>query len=168
MANTKQLLSFSVELSNGVVSTIRERENRRGAMERDEKEINEIRKVVLECESRLNDILQQFSWTKDQLPKKKEKPKITEPIIEHSMEQKHERINQPLAEKIDLDALAKLCAAIDKKPNSSTGYTDINMLKRALKRRRAKHHTIKSAPLTYTEELRQLISLQMELVKGDK
>lgn len=43
-------------------------------------------------------------------------------------------------------------------------FADINKLKRDLKRRRMKYRTTKALPLTYTEELKELIGLQMEMI----
>lgn len=61
---------------------------------------------------------------------------------------------------VKIDELAEF---IDKKRNQQK-YIDMNKLKRDLKRRRVKYRT-STAPLTYTEELRELINLQMEYIK---
>lgn len=42
-------------------------------------------------------------------------------------------------------------------------FAEITKYKRDIKRKRMKHRTTKAPPLTHTEELRSLISLQMEL-----
>lgn len=134
------------------------------------KQIEEIRDAVVDCESQLNDLLDSFGWTKEELMKaetranslKKDDSSEKEMFIQ---EQKRDAV-APVNEKFDLDALANLCAAIDKKGSPSSCYADINKLKRDLKRRRMKYRTTKNAPLTYTEELRELIQLQMELVKS--
>lgn len=133
------------------------------------KQINEIRDAILECESRLDKLLGEFGWSSDKLPKKRKELKDKQPVDEvsgsGSAECKQENVDQLQQEKIDLNALVNLCATIDTKSTNSTNYADINKLKRDLKRRRMKYRTTKTAPLTYTEELRELISLQMELVK---
>lgn len=47
--------------------------------------------------------------------------------------------------------------------NDKRTFAEITKYKRDIKRKRMKYRTTKAPPLTYTEELRSLISLQMEL-----
>lgn len=133
------------------------------------KQIEEIKEVVVNCESELNDLLKRFGWTKEQLMKAETKSKSAQKDDEERealvQEQQKETV-APVNEKIDLEALANLFVSFDKKKSQSSNYADINKLKRDLKRRRMKYRTTKTAPLTYTEELRELIELQMELVKS--
>lgn len=133
------------------------------------KEIEEIRDVVEDCESQLNDLLDGFGWTKEELMKAGTKPKSAQKDDsekEMIVPEQRRGTAAPVNEKHDLDALASFCASIDKKTSHTSNYADINRLKRDLKRRRMKYRTTKTAPLTYTEELRELIQLQMELVQN--
>lgn len=132
------------------------------------KQIEEIRDVVVECESHLNDLLDRFGWTKEELMKARTKPKSPHKDDSEKkifVQEQQRGAVASVNEKLDLDALTNLCASIDKKVSHSSSYADINKLKRDLKRRRMKYRTTKTAPLTYTEELRELIQLQMELVE---
>lgn len=54
----------------------------------------------------------------------------------------------------------------DRGKRNLTSYTDLNKLKRDMRRRRMKHRVTKTAPLTYTEEIRELIAMQMEIEKS--
>lgn len=133
------------------------------------KQIEEIRNVVVDCESQLNDLLDRFGWTKEELMKTRTDPKSSQKDDSEkemfAQEQQSDAV-APVDEKFDLDALADFCPSIDKKASHSSSYADINRLKRDLKRRRMKYRTTKTAPLTYTEELRELIQLQMEHVES--
>lgn len=133
------------------------------------KQIEEIRDVVVDCESQLNDLLGRFGWQKEELMKTKLNPQCAQKDDSEKeiTDQEQQRGSvAPVNEKVDLDALANFCALFDRKASSSSNYADLNQLKRDLKRRRMKYRTTKTAPLTYTEELRELIQLQMELVKS--
>lgn len=134
------------------------------------KQIEEIRDAVEDCETQLNDLLGGFGWTKEELMKAEAKPKSAHNEDSEKgifVQEKRTADVASVNEKLDLDAFAKLCASIDKKTSQSSSYADLNKLKRDLKRRRMKYRTTKTAPLTYTEELRELIQLQMELVKNN-
>lgn len=137
-----------------------------------EKQIQEICQVIDKCENQLDNLLKELDWSKEKLPKLKlsneigsvdEKRDATACISE-----KRENIVGLKDESFDLNAISELCSTIDKKKSSSIRNIDINKLKRDLKRRRMKYRTTKVAPLTYTEELRELINLQMELVQENK
>lgn len=133
------------------------------------KQIEEIRDGVVDCESQLNDLLNGFGWTKEELMKAGTKPKsVPKDDSEKEMfvQEKQKDTVASVNEKHDLDALARFCASIDQKASHSSNYADINRLKRDLKRRRMKYRTTKTAPLTYTEELRELIQLQMEFMES--
>lgn len=134
------------------------------------KQIEEIRDAVVDCESQLKDLIDSFGWTKAELMKAETK---LNSLKEDDSSEKEMFIQEqqrdavaPVNGNLDLNALAHLCAAIDKKGSTSSCYADINKLKRDLKRRRMKYRTTKTAPLTYTEELRELIQLQMAIVKS--
>lgn len=128
-------------------------------------QLNRIRETVQRQENQLNDFLQQLNWSKDKLPK--QKPEIARAnidIVQTSNEHTEKlAMEQP---KEDFNAVVSLCSAISQKQTESNTFTDLNKLRRDLKRRRVKYRTTKTAPLSYTEELRELINLQMDLVKN--
>lgn len=137
-----------------------------------EKQIQDIRKIIDTCENQLDNLLSELGWSKEKLPKSKLLDKI-ESVDEKadliaSTSEKSENIVESKDKSFDLNAISELCSTIDKKKSSSVRNIDINKLKRDLKRRRMKYRTTKVAPLTYTEELRELINLQMELVQENK
>lgn len=129
------------------------------------KQLNEIQKVVEKYENQVNGLLQQFGWTKDKLPKYKENTNNCE--SQKPCEQSNTVNKQPVAA-VDLEAVVNIGQRIEAKRSNAHNFTDLNKLKRDLKRRRIKYRTTKTAPLTYTEELRELINLQMELVTENK
>lgn len=138
------------------------------------KQLNEIKEEVKIYESQLNEFLQELGWTREKLPKqpkvKKEQQKVeTECEIASSSSSGnlHQNVMSTDAKSIDLEAVVNLCSTIDRKRSATTDFVDLNKLKRDLKRRRVKYRT-STAPLTYTEELRELINLQMDLVKGNE
>ena len=53
-------------------------------------------------------------------------------------------------------------SSLDTTPENCMSFAEMTKLKRDLKRRRMKYRTTKSPPLSYTEEIRALIGLQME------
>lgn len=135
------------------------------------KQLNHIRQTVQRNEDQLNELLQHLNWTKDKLPKQKPKPKQEIAVVANneiaSTSTEHTQkgtVNQP---KDDFDAVVNLCSKISEKQSAQNTFTDINKLRRDLKRRRVKYRTTKSAPLSYTEELRELINLQMDLVTNN-
>lgn len=133
------------------------------------KQLNHVRQIVQRHEDQLNELLQHLNWTKDKLPKQKPKQEsevvANNEIASTSTENtQKETVNQP---KDDFDAVVNLCSKISQKQLAQNTFTDINKLRRDLKRRRVKYRTTKSAPLSYTEELRELINLQMDLVTNN-
>lgn len=134
------------------------------------KQLDAIRKKVQQCETQVNRLLQEFDWTKDKLPQKEEETKQTECEFtgSSSNESKQNTIVTQTVKSIDLETVVNIGQRIDAKRLSLSNFTDLNKLRRDLKRRRVKYRTTKSAPLTYTEELRELINLQMELVTENK
>lgn len=134
------------------------------------KQLNAIRETIQQHENRMNEFLQVLGWSKDKLPKLKEETvsEKNESTGSTSSEiaQKIE-VNEP-TKSSDFEAIVNLCSKIEEKRSAATGFVDLNKLKRDLKRRRVKYRTTKVAPLTYTEELRELINLQMDLIKENQ
>lgn len=139
-----------------------------------EQKIQEIGKVIDKCEHQLDNLLKELDWCKEKLPRSKLSNKIAsvdsnrDEFGSTSTSEKSETILQLKDESFDLNAISELCSTIDKRKSSSERNIDFNKLKRDLKRRRMKYRTTKVAPLTYIEELRELINLQMELVQENK
>lgn len=140
-------------------------------LNRRKQEIDNFNKILDSWEGQLNDLLNTLNWTKDKLPKPKT-TKIesinrssveTEPSTSRTCNIKRESLNKTF----DLNALSEISLTLKKKKSDAKPNIDITKLKRDLKRRRMKHRTTKSAPLTYTEELRELINLQMDLLNED-
>lgn len=138
------------------------------------KQLDEIREIVKFHESQMDGFLHQLGWTKEKLPKQTKVKK--ENVIEFEcdaagssqrMDDRNITIKQR-EQTEDLEAVVNLCSVINQKKSTATSFTDLNKLKRDLKRRRMKYRTTKTAPLTYTEELRELIDLQMELINDNK
>lgn len=134
------------------------------------KQLDDIRKTVENCENQLNVFLQEIGWTKDKLPKfEVDKVKKECELAGSTSNATVEKIEvKPSTRTNDLEAVVNLCSKIDEKRSATSSFTDWNKLKRDLKRRRVRYRTTKTAPLTYTEELRELISLQMDLVREKK
>lgn len=131
------------------------------------KQLNHIRQTVQRNEDQLNELLQHLNWTKDKLPKQKPKQEIAVVAnneIASTSTEHTQKVTQP---KDDFDAVVNLCSKISQKQSAQNTFTDLNKLRRDLKRRRVKYRTTKSAPLSYTEELRELINLQMDLVTNN-
>lgn len=138
------------------------------------KQLDEIREKVKFYETQMDGVLHELGWTRDKLTKltkvKREKELESESIVagcSHSVDDQNTGIKQHV-QTDNLEAVVNLCSAIDQKRLTATPFTDLNKLKRDLKRRRVKYRTTKTGPLTYTEELRELINLQMELINDDK
>lgn len=138
------------------------------------KQLDEIRERVKLYETQMDGFLHELGWTRDKLPK------LTKVKQENQLESECDAAgliqsanNRNIATKQhgqtdELEAVVDLCSAIDQRRLTATPFTDLNKLKRDLKRRRVKYRTTKTAPLTYTEELRELINLQMELIDDNK
>lgn len=145
-----------------------------GTVEERLKQLDELRERVEFYETQMDGFLHQLGWTRDKLPKY---TKVKQENVLSSTEcdvrdvagssRSVDRLKPPVQTN-DLKDVVDLCSAIDQRRLTATPFTDLNKLKRDLKRRRIKYRTTKSAPLTYTEELRELINLQMELVNDNK
>lgn len=134
------------------------------------KQLNTIRETIQRQENHMNAFLQEIGWTKDKLPKSIEEtaPQKSEPSASTSSENPQRiEVNDPTRAN-DFEAVVDLCSKIEEKRSATNGFVDLNKLKRDLKRRRVKYRTTKVAPLTYTEELRELINLQMDLIKDNE
>lgn len=138
------------------------------------KQLDELREQVKLYETQMDGLLRELGWTRDKLPKLKKVKQENELEPERSIAGSSEGANdQKIAAKHqtqtdDLEAVVDLCSAIEQKRSTTTPFTDLNKLKRDLKRRRMKYRTARSGPLTYTEEIRELIGLQMELINDNK
>lgn len=137
------------------------------------KQLEEIREQLKFYETQMDGFLQELGWTRDKLPKLTKVKQESEHEPECSAAGSSRSVNdREIATKQcvrtdDLEAVVDLCSAIEQKRLKSTPFTDLNKLKRDLKRRRMKYRTARTGPLTYTEELRQLIDLQMELINDN-
>lgn len=143
----------------------------------DESEINErkeqieqFHKTLNGWESQLDDLLVSLNWTKDKLPKSNvETVKSSNECVavpETSAAGTRENIIQSNeTQSVDLNALSEIYSTIKKKKASAETNIDWNKLRRDLKRRRMKYRTTKTAPLSYKEELRELIQMQMDLLQ---
>lgn len=142
------------------------------------KQLNEIKTKVRICESALNDFIEEIGWTKKKLIElqnqshpKVIKTEITEKNVDDedtgSSLYEIQPSNTTIHDTKPIDLETDLCSVIDQKRTVSTSFIDFNKLKRDLKRRRVKYRT-STAPLTYTEELRELINLQMDLLNNHK
>lgn len=136
------------------------------------KQLNEIEEKVKICKTQLNEFLQELGWSREKLPKQ---PAVKEELIKTECDvagstssgDSHRNVMNQSVKSIDLETVVNLCSTIDQKRLATSNFIDLNKLKRDLKRRRVKYRT-SSAPLTYTEELRELINLQMDLVQENK
>lgn len=138
-------------------------------------EIDNFNKIFNNLEGQLDDLLNTLNWTKDKLPKPRTEQ--IESLNTSSVESESNTSStsrtssnktEALNKSFDLHALSEISSTLNKKKSDTKPNIDIAKLKRDLKRRRMKHRTTKSAPLTYTEELRELINLQMDLLNEDE
>lgn len=145
-----------------------------GSLEDRLKQLDEIREKVEFYETQMDGLLLELGWTRDKLPKltkvKQESELETECGAAGSSGSVNDRniATKQHSQTDDLEAVVDLCSTIEQKRLTATPFTDLNKLKRDLKRRRVKYRTTKTGPLTYTEELRELINLQMELIDDNK
>lgn len=137
-------------------------------------QINEVNKTIENCEKDLNSFLELLNWSKEKLPKKKTQQNVesntynsvTKPVSGTGQKLDATDSTSSLLDEERLkeyECITMLSTTIDKNKALLSNYTDLNKLKRDLRRRRVKHRTTKTAPLTYTEEIRELINLQMEM-----
>lgn len=138
------------------------------------KQLDEIREKVKTYETQMDEFLHELGWTREKLPKltkvKQENELETECDAAGSSGSVNDRniSTQARLATDDLESVVDLCSAIEQKRLTTTPFIDLNKLKRDLKRRRVKYRTAKTGPLTYTEEIRELIGLQMELINDNK
>lgn len=132
-------------------------------------QIEQIQKTLNGLESRLDGLLKSLNWQKDKLPQRKVKSSESEQIatvapVPSSSYNCNNPVQATQQNTIDLNALTEICSTINKKKSAAETQIDLFKLKRDLKRRRMKYRTTKLTPLNYTEELRELINLQMDLL----
>lgn len=145
-----------------------------GSLDERLKQLDEIREKVKTYETQMDEFLHELGWTRDKLPKltkvKQENELETEGDAAGTSGSVNDRniSTQARLPTDDLESVVDLCSAIEQKRLNTTPFTDLNKLKRDLKRRRVKYRTAKTGPLTYTEEIRELIDLQMELINDNK
>lgn len=148
------------------------------------KMIEELTNGISSYETELNNILASLNWSKESLStvhhSENSQRKITANIdkstaggpedyhllptdaklalYEHALGQS-ENLN---ATQIEMQSTSMDVASVSRTKGHGS-FADLNKLKRDLKRRRMKYRTTKAPPLTYGEELRELIALQMEI-----
>lgn len=138
------------------------------------KQLDELREQVKLYETQMDGFLHELGWTRNKLPKLRRVKQENELELECSAAGSSESVNDReiavnhRVKRDDLEAVVDLCSAIEQKRSTTIPFTDLNKLKRDLKRRRMKYRTARSGPLTYTEEIRELIGLQMELLNDNK
>lgn len=157
-------------------------------------QIKEIRDFVEQSQIKTNEILSKFGWTIENLQKNKlnKQSGVSSTRQKKTKEECLSTFDLPTtAEKLvayekaiktgksmsgnDYQELVTNVASTSSSSSSSSSnikqisnLMDIKKLKRDLKRRRMKHRVTKTAPLTFTEELHELINLQMEILAEKK
>lgn len=144
------------------------------AIEARKKQIADALETVREYESKLERFLSEIGWTKEEILKRFERneeskaksdaDEVNAATDSQNIDLDQNPVQNNVKEFIKLDENADLYSAMDRK-RIQANYGDLNKLKRDLKRRRIKYRTTKAPPLTYTEELRELINLQMEYME---
>lgn len=131
-------------------------------------EVKQIYESVEKCEQQMNKLMERLQWSRDKLPK----PRNPTKNVPESYENESAETNQ-----IDSTSKSSVSVALndissdfpefgDRGKLRSTSYNDLNKLKRDMRRQRLKHRVTKTAPLTYTEEIRELIAIQMDIEKN--
>lgn len=141
-------------------------------------QLKELDKFLSDAEGDCMSTLTLMGWTKDgvgQQHRSKEHPVGPKSVTDTNQMQEYYLL--PTQKKLELYAQTSQSMASDEQLASfgvadivvakqkQNTFTDINKLKRDLKRRRMKYRTTKAPPLTYSEELRELIQLQMEMLE---
>lgn len=131
--------------------------------------VDQVKKIiesVEKCEQQMNKLMERLQWSRDKLPKPR-KPMKTVSECDESAET--EQIDSTIRQSVSLE-LSEISSDFpefgDRGKLHLTSYTDLNKLKRDMRRRRLKHRVTKTAPLTYTEEIRELIAIQMDIEKS--
>lgn len=127
-------------------------------------QVNEILESVERCEQQMDELMDRLQWSTEKLPKAKTPEKhiseeVTEPeridsVPIQSTSKDKRQLDYSVSDFPELGGRSKL---------NVTSYIDLNKLKRDMRRRRVKHRVTKTAPLTYTEEIRELIAIQMDI-----
>lgn len=129
-------------------------------------QVKEIIESVEKCEQQMNKLMERLKWSRDKLPKPR-KPMKT--VGESDELAETEQIDSTIRQSVSLE-LSEISSDFpefgDRGKLHLTSYTDLNKLKRDMRRRRLKHRVTKTAPLTYTEEIRELIAIQMDIEKN--
>lgn len=137
-----------------------------------QKFVNELKESAEKCEKRIEEVLKRIGWTKEHLvAKRKAQNQRPATSIDRSTEESSSTAQSSHSTEVkgeDLSSLYELNALADRNKDLATTFTDLNKLKRDLKRRRMKHRTTKAAPLTYTEEIRELINNLTEMEQNKR
>lgn len=130
-------------------------------------QVNEIIESVRQCEERMNQLMERLQWSRDKLPKEKKiekQPAESEATTEvQQTDCAAARQSEPLNQPEPDESSREFPEIGDRSKLNPISYTDLNKLKRDMRRRRVKHRVTKAPPLTYTEEIRELIAIQMEI-----
>lgn len=129
-------------------------------------QVKELIESVEKCEHQLNKLLESLQWSRDKLPNRRNP---TKPVGDSHKSAETEQIDSATRPSVSME-LSDISSDFpefgDRGKLHLTSYTDLNKLKRDMRRRRLKHRVTKTAPLTYTEEIRELIAIQMDIVKN--
>lgn len=154
-------------------------------------QVHEIDRFIESCENKFSDIFNNFGWSIENLEKdlsnvnvfteskKKQKLKNKKEeeatssfdllAAEEKLKQYEEAIKSHRKQAIgDFQDPVLNLPSTSTNMKQTASVMDMKKLKRDLKRRRIKYRTTKTAPLTFTEELRELINLQMEIMTENK
>lgn len=129
-------------------------------------QLNDIIESVEKCEEQMNTLMERLKWTKEKLPKPKNKKKNVSEIVEASEMERNDAVTNEaeLVRHLEpSESVSGFPEFGDRNKLDSSSCADLNKLKRDLRRRRVKHRVTKTAPLTYTEEIRELIAIQMDI-----
>lgn len=124
---------------------------------------------VAACKQQIDQFMDSLRWTRDKLPKAPEQLIIDDVTDETTTKARRDEFSAPpTTTKATCDVGDVFPELGDRKlkPREVTSYADINKLKRDFKRRRMKHRVTKTPPLTYTEEIRELIAIQMDIERN--
>lgn len=130
-------------------------------------QVNEILESVQKCEERMNQFMERLQWSRDKLPKEKKIEKQPAESVETTEVKQTDYAASKQSEPMNHPGLGESSGEFleigDRTKLSPMSYTDLDRLKRDMRRRRLKHRVTKAPPLTYTEEIRELIAIQMEI-----
>lgn len=129
-------------------------------------QVNEIIASVTKCEQKMNEVMERLQWSRDKLPKAKNPTKHVEATEAERIGAVARQSSQSMGHQERSESGIDFPEFGDRSKLHLTSYTDLNKLKRDMRRRRVKHRVTKTAPLTYTEEIRELIAIQMEIERN--